>query len=910
MFESTGDRERLESLFEQAAGLPPTEREQWLDVLASSDAALARDVASLLECDAGAGGLLRGIMERVVADASRLPQWVGQIFGPYRVVRTIATGGMATVFEAVRDQDYQKRVALKVAASPFGTPAWVERFQQERQILAGLEHPHIARFLDGGASVDGLPFFAMELVEGEPITDFVRRNKTGLRERIELFRKVCDAVSFAHRHLVVHRDLKPGNILVTTGGEPKLLDFGLAKLQALEPDLGLTLTCLPMLTPAYCSPEQVLGQAITTRVDVYLLGLILFELLTGSQAHQLAGTSPGELQQVVGENDAPVPSARAAQSGDHTLAKSLCGDLDTIVLKAIQKEPARRYQSVDELNDDLTRYLDGLPILARPAGWSYRAGKFLRRNWIQAGAAATIVLALIGGAAAFAWQARIAERRFELARRLSNVLLFDIHDRIQAMPGAVELRETISFTAVKYLDALSREAGRNYSLRRELAGGYLRLSSAQWFKGGSAPSRSSGDPLDALNRGLGLLEGMPPSELALAADTEVRLRVKRGEVLQQSARADAAIADFERAAAAAPCSPQRTGLCEIRISALGHLVQAYATRQNLPACQSRLAGMRRSMEDYRAAGGEFFYQLNALRAGITESKVALVQGKHDEASRIVRELLPAAELVGAQKALEPQVLRLLAVYYRSLAWRERLAGESTPRERIRLLRKGLDFGQRYLELDGADVIAQFAVVPILGEMAEEYETVDTQQAARYYRMALEPLLQRPEQLVNLDPRIHLYDDGQSALRFFLRIRRSHEALRLARRISSVMSPAMFLGLDLPRSQDVQETQALWWTASQAAREKSTATEELWRQAVRAGEQGLRRTPQDAVMQASAAFTFEGWAAWLNSSGRQAESELERKKSQALWSGLTAAFPTNNFLRKHAQGIVDFDHSRN
>jgi hypothetical protein len=489
------------------------------------------------------------------------------------------------------------------------------------------------------------------------------------------------------------------------------------------------------------------------------------------------------------------------------------------------------------------------------------------------------------------------------------VLLFDIHDRVQAMPGAVDLRETISFTAVKYLDALSREAGRNYGLRRELAAGYLRLSSAQWFKGGSTPSRSTGNPLDALNRGLGLLEGMPPAELALAADTEASLRLKRGEVLQQSARADAAIADFERAAAAATCSPQRPALCEIRISALGHLVQAYATRQNIPLCQTRLAGMRRAMEDYRAAGGELFYQFNALRSGMVESKVALVQGKQSEASRIVRELLPAAEVVGAQKDPGPQVLRLLAVYYQILAWRLRQAGESTPRDRIRLLTKGLGFGQRYLQLDGADVIAQFSVVPILGEMAEEYETVDPRQAARYYPMALEPLLQRPEQLANMDPRIHLYDTGQSALRFFLRIHRSREALQLARRISSVMSPAMFLGLDLPRSQDVQETQALWWTASLAAREKTTNSEGLWRDTVRAAEAGLQRTPRDATMQASAAFAFEGWADWLSSSGKQAEGELERKQSRALWTGLSTAFPANTFLRKHAQGTPDFDHTR-
>src|SRR5439155_13911750 len=423
--------------------LPPAERAQWLDDLSTSDPALARELASLLEFDASAGQHLRSIMDRVVADAARPQHWPGQ-FGAYRVLRTIGSGGMGTVFEAVREQDYHKRVALKVAASAIGTPAWVDRFQQERQILAGLDHPYIARFLDGGASAEGLPYFAMELVEGEPITDYVRNRKLGLRERIELFRKVCAAVSYAHQSLVVHRDLKPANILVTVEGEPKLLDFGLAKLQSpLEPNLGLTQTALPLLTPAYCSPEQVLGGKITTRVDVYLLGLVLFEVLTGSQAHQLGGSSPAELQHVISDGLPPVPSARSMHDGDSALARSLRGDLDTIVVKALQKDPAGRYQSVDELNDDLGRYLDGRPILARPAAWGYRAAKFLRRNWIPASAAAAVILALMGGALAFAWQARIAERRFGLARRLANVLLFDIHDKVQAMPGAIDLRETI-----------------------------------------------------------------------------------------------------------------------------------------------------------------------------------------------------------------------------------------------------------------------------------------------------------------------------------------------------------------------------------------------------------------------------------------------------------------------------------
>ncbi|MBZ5625827.1 MAG: serine/threonine protein kinase [Acidobacteriia bacterium] len=913
MPELTGDWERLESLFTQAADLPPAERARYLDALSATDPALARELTSLLDCDGTAHQRLHGIMDRVVADASRLPQWSGQVFGSYRVVRTIAAGGMGTVFEAVREQDYHKRVALKVAASAIGTPAWVERFQQERQILAGLDHPHIARFLDGGASAEGLPYFAMELVEGEPITAFARNRKAGLRERIELFRKVCAAVSFAHQSLVVHRDLKPGNILVTADGEPKLLDFGLAKLQSpLEPDLGLTQTAVPLLTPAYCSPEQVLGGKITTRVDVYLLGLILFELLTGEQAHQLTGGSPAELQQAVSEAEAPVPSARAAEARELALAKSLRGDLDTIVVKAIQKDPARRYQSVDELNEDLARYLDGRPILARPAGWSYRAAKFLRRHWIPAGAAAAVFLALIIGALAFAWQARIAERRFELTRKIAHALLFDIHDKVQAMPEGIELRELISSTAVEYLDALSKEAGRNYALRRELAAGYLRLGSARWSKSEAAPSHTGGDStLSTLNRAIALLEGMPSSELALAAATEAGLRDRRGAVLQQSSKTDAAIADFERALAVAPCTAGRSDLCEVRISALGHLFNSYAPLQDWPACQTLLAEMRRAMETLRPAGGEITYQQRVLFAGFLQMKILETQGRHAEAAENLRRLLPVAEQLGAQTRLGPNPLRELAHYYCFLGRCLRRAGESTPRERIEFLRKSLEFAQRYLKLDSADISAQFSVGLTLTDMAEDSESVNPGEAARLYQKAAEPFLQRPEVIANdLEPRIDLYDTGCLALRFFLRSHRPEEAVSLARRISAVMSPAMFLGLNLPRSEEAQRIQALWWTASEAVEARASSAERLWGQAVREAQEGLLRTPQDAVIQASAAFAFEGWAEWLRTAGRQADGEVYGKQSQALWSRLSAAFPANGFLRTHAQGPSPFESHKN
>jgi len=895
------DWERLDSLFAQAADLPAPDRARFLDGLSSSDPHLARELASLLDYDSAGEGSLRNIVDRLVADAPLIPQWSGQAFGSYRVVRTIATGGMGTVFEAVREQDYRKHVALKVAASPIGTPAWAERFQQERQILAGLDHPHIARFLDGGASSDGLPYFAMELVEGQPITDFVRQRKASLHRRIELFRKVCAAVSYAHQSLIVHRDLKPGNILVTADGEPKLLDFGLAKLLSpLQPELNLTQTAMPLLTPAYCSPEQVSGGKITTRVDVYQLGLILFELLVDEQAHQLGGSSPADLERAVLQAEPPVPSARAAAAGKRTLAKSLRGDLDTIVAKAVEKDPERRYPSVDLLSEDLARYLDGRPILARRAGWRYRAGKFVRRHWVPVTAGVAVVVALIAGALAFAWQARIAERRFDLARKLANALLFDIHDKVQLMPGAVALRKQISSTAVEYLDALSKEAGRNYALRRELAAGYLRLANAQWSAGETRMQAGRTDStLGSLNRAVGLLEGMPASELALASGTEARIRQRRGQILAWAWNLEAARADLERAIALSPCTMQRTELCQNRIAALSFLLSTHIPLRNWPACDGDLTDMERSTEAYRVAGGETAYRANSLEVGYGRMRVLSVQHKNAQRVAIGRRLLPLAEGVSPQALLEGSTLHAVASFYGLFAKALRDAGEGSTRERIELLRKALEYASR-VQVDSGDMVALSLVAQIKNDMALDSESLDPDEASRLYRQSVDALMQRWEIVENtLSTRLDLYLAGDRAIRFSAKTGRLKDAVEFARRISAVISPAMFLKLNLARSKEVQQSQALWWAASVATEEKARLAEQLWRDALAAVEAGLLQTPDDAMAQVSAALVFDGWADWLRQAGRPGDDYQERAHS--LWAQLSTAYPDNEFIRDRSNG---------
>ena len=307
---------------------------------------------------------------------------MGSRIGAYRLVGEIGRGGMSTVYLAVRDDDqFQKQVAIKLIRRGMDTEDMLDRFRHERQILANLEHPYIARLLDGGTAPDGRPFLVMEYLQGEPLDGYCRNQGLNLRARCRLFLKICEAVSFAHRNLVVHRDLKPGNILVGADGAPKLLDFGVAKLLDAKTGSGQTATAVALrpMTPDYASPEQFRGEAITTAADVYSLGAILYELLTEQRPHRFSSYGLRELERAICETE-PVRPSECAKLSKIPWRGQLRGDPDAIVAKALRKEPAQRYASVDHLAADLTRYLEGWPVQAHRGDVGYRARKFLRRN--------------------------------------------------------------------------------------------------------------------------------------------------------------------------------------------------------------------------------------------------------------------------------------------------------------------------------------------------------------------------------------------------------------------------------------------------------------------------------------------------------------------------------------------------
>lgn len=390
------DWNRVGELLAAVRALPAEKRGSFLDRSCAGDAELRAEIESLLQHDADESEFVEAV-QRAAADAlqDEVPsaESAGGTVGPYRLIRPLGSGGMATVWLAARDDDeYHKEVAIKlmhVAESP----ALHARFLSERQILATLNHPNIARLLDGGTTDAGAPYVVMEHVEGQPIDTFCTERNLQILDRIELFRTVCAAVQYAHRNLVVHRDIKPGNILVTPEGTPKLLDFGIAKLLDPEATVLQTATGERVLTPRYASPEQIQGRPITTASDIYSLGVLLYELLTGVSPYEPHLTDPLRLTEGICRTDPPTPSV--ATAGGEDRKRQLRGDLDNIVAMALRKEPQRRYASVEELSEDLHRHLVRVPVRARPATWRYRAGRFLSRNRFPVAAASIALLALV-----------------------------------------------------------------------------------------------------------------------------------------------------------------------------------------------------------------------------------------------------------------------------------------------------------------------------------------------------------------------------------------------------------------------------------------------------------------------------------------------------------------------------------
>ncbi|TVQ05030.1 MAG: serine/threonine protein kinase [Balneolaceae bacterium] len=552
----------IERCFYEALLLDEIEQKLFLKRLKKRNPELAKEVQMLISSHYSAEEFLdHSILE---TEHQIVP---GEKVGPWKIVKEIGEGGMSTVFLAERDDGrYNSQVAIKFIYGFAPGQSMHSRLQAEQKILARLNHKNICRLLDAGIHKNGRPYFIMEYIDGLSIDKWCNRYQLNIRERLKLFIQVCEAVSYAHQRLIVHRDLKPSNILVDMDGNVKLLDFGIAKLVTNDngdSDLSKTLTGFHMMTPEYASPEQILQKDITTATDVYGLGLLLCALLTGSIPYNLQEKTPLQVGKIITEQEPEKPSlliTRPMESGKSLISfighantlqqvrKQLKGDLDNIILKALRKDPSRRYSSAEQFLQDIHHYLEKKPVSARPESRLYRINKFIQRHSVSVSAAALIFIILAASSTISLRQARIAEsqriiaeHRFEDVRQLANTLIFDVHDSISNLPGSTAAREMIVEKALAYLDELSNSKSNDVNLMLELAEAYRKVGHVQGNPTNANLGRRE-DAIESYGKGLILID-----EIIHLAPENSNARILYAEISENMAELLAMMGNLDEA---------------------------------------------------------------------------------------------------------------------------------------------------------------------------------------------------------------------------------------------------------------------------------------------------------------------------------------------------------------------------
>ncbi len=539
--------ERVRALFDEALEHPVDERVALVTQGSEGDEILLREVLDLLAAHESTDTLLDAPAIQTLAETAEVPEasMTGRRIGPYALEEEIGRGGMGVVYRARRvEGEFDQVVAVKILPLGYARGAVVNRFRAERQILARLDHPNIARLLDGGTTHEGLPFFVMEFVEGRRIDHYADEERLPVERRLELFLTVCSAVQAAHQSLVVHRDLKPSNILVTVDGSPKLLDFGIAMVLGPMSADGdeLTMTALRPMTPDYASPEQIRGEPVTTASDVYSLGVILYELLAGRRPYRLSGQTASQVERTLerrvpgrpslvgtsprdGDGPDTVELAFRRGTSPDRLRRRLSGDLDNIALKALSREPERRYGSAERLAEDIRMHLDGRPVSARAPTFGYLFGKFARRHWPSVLSGVLMLLSMAAGFGAARWQAgqtataeAVAERRADEIRTLAAALVSDLDQDIAGLPGSDPVREDALRRALATLDRLAEESEQNEEYLAPMALGHRKLAELAMLRDDGVTARDQAErALEASSR---LLEARPESpEARLSAAT-------------------------------------------------------------------------------------------------------------------------------------------------------------------------------------------------------------------------------------------------------------------------------------------------------------------------------------------------------------------------------------------------------
>jgi serine/threonine protein kinase len=683
----SSEYEKIKKVFAGALEIPLESRAEFLDKNCPN-AEIRREVDSLLAAHQEADNFLNDVsaVEVIQNTYQQSSSLLGQKIGKYRIEREIGRGGMGIVFLATRE-DFRQQVALKIIKRGMDSEAIIERFAREREILASLNHPFIARLLDGGTTDDGLPFFVMEYVEGETVDEYCRRKNLSENARLELFRKICAAVQFAHQKLIVHRDLKPSNILVTEDGTPKLLDFGIAKL--LTSEAMETQTQQRVLTPAYASPEQMRGEIVGTTSDVYSLGLILSKML---------GVSDSKSQ--ISDSSKPNQNLRTNKQQTKTKSQNLNNDLSNIIKMSLREDATRRYGSCEAFSEDIRRYLEGLPISARKDSRFYRASKFIKRNRAAVAVFALFILSLLGGLAATAWEWRIAKReravaeeRFEALRKSSSSMIGEINGALMDLPSSAPARKLLLERAMEQLDILAASSENNPQLQNDLGDAYQNLN--------YLPDKTLDERIDLLNRSMNFYGQViasdaknPKARKGLAIDNVNLADIAReqGDIPKASEHNRQAIELLEGVIADEPENIEsQTDLWNVYYNAALTLNLQGRAADSLEICRrmTPLAEKLAKEKPVDLSGNEF--RRPYLGHGLASADLIYL-GRYDEA---LSEINTAIEANKQQRAAHPD-----SIYARldEAVFKERLAkaleGKGNFEEALKTMRESLEISEK------------------------------------------------------------------------------------------------------------------------------------------------------------------------------------------------------------------------
>ena len=737
---------RIEEIFQSALERPEAERDEYVAQACGGDSELRSEVESLLASDSGAVTTLRSVIEADVQELGRVASAseAGLRVGPYQLVRELDSGGMGVVYLAVRSDDqYFQFVAVKMIRKGMEWPSLVQRFRAERQILATLTHPNIGAILDGGETEDGRPFIVMEYVEGQPITQASESHGLSIRRRVDLFRSVCSAVHHAHQKLVIHRDIKPSNVLVTPSGVVKLIDFGVSKPLAPEhcaQEVPKTESWQRLMTPDYASPEQLLGQELTTATDVYSLGVLLYELLTGSRPYTLGGLSPSAAERLVCEQETRKPSSVPGLP-DRT-RRQVAGDLDRIVLMAMEKEPSRRYLSAQHLEEDLLRYSQGRPVVARKSTWFYRTSKFVQRHRVASLMACAMLIVVLASVLLYRWQSRAADRRVKRVANLADSAISTLTENLGQSQAATETQAALFQSALSYLEQLRQSSGNDPRLLVELSKAYMRVGdlqgSPQVEKNLGNPGASVGSYQTAVRLALEAKARLPGKE---SSKTAIDAYQRLGAVQAFLGNSRDAQDSFEKSVSLTndlwrqnPADPSDQILLASNYAGLGGLeLDNFETDKALQSFRSALQGFGTETngdEDHdRVLIRLYWYSGRALHEiGAARESVNAFQESIRISEGLVEKNPTSVRAKGTLSAVYSAIIG-------PLAGTEMLnVGDSKQAQAY--ARKRLAIAETLAASDTTNVQARYDLVDAYDEMADSFRSTQPATAAEWYRKAI------------------------------------------------------------------------------------------------------------------------------------------------------------------------------